>query len=165
MERAAGLGSAKLEHRSQLVLFLERRDGEGEDPATEVDVLVAKASFGKAGARFRLILDAARWHLSEIDFAADQAGDEARRENKIVERKATESVVHRDAILKIVDAEPDKTVGASFARIRSDWGGRPSQLSDTLDIFVEDGVLDVYMGERAKTGGKPPRFYRRKATI
>jgi archaellum biogenesis ATPase FlaH len=163
MERAAGLGSAKLEHRSQLVLFLERRDGEGEDPATEVDVLVAKASFGKAGARFRLVLDAARWHLSEIDFAADQAGDEARRENKIVERKATESVVHRDAILKIVDAEPDKTVGASLVRIKSGWGGRASELSETLALFVEDGVLEVYLGEKPKTGGRQPKLYRRKA--
>ena len=162
MERAAGLGSAKLEHRSQLVLFLERRDGEGDDPATEVDVLVAKASFGKAGARFRLVLDAARWHLSEIDFAADQAGDEARRENKIVERKATESVVHRDAILKIVDAEPDKTVGASLVRIKTGWGGRASELSETLALFVEDGVLEAYLGEKPKTGGRQPKLYRRK---
>ena len=162
MERAAGLGSAKLEHRSQLVLFLERRDGEGADPATEVDVLVAKASFGKAGARFRLVLDAARWHLSEIDFAVDTMVDEARKENKKAERKAVDSVVHRDAVLKAIDAATDAAVGVSHVRLRADWGGRTQDLSGTLEMLIEENVIEAYLGPKPKTGGRCPRFYRRK---
>src|ERR1039457_4973853 len=76
--------------------------------------------------------------------------------------KATESVVHRDAILKIGDAEPDKTVGASLVRIKTGWGGRASELSETLALFVEDGVLEAYLGEKPKTGGRQPKLYRRK---
>jgi archaellum biogenesis ATPase FlaH len=161
MERAAGLGSAKLEHRSQLVLFLERRDGEGDDPATEVDVLVAKASFGKAGARFRLVLDAERWHLSEIDFAVDTMAEEARHENKRAERKAHEKRTHSTAILALVDAAPPN-IGVSRVRIRAEWGGRDADLSGALSILVEDGILETHLGPKPITGGRQPLFYHRK---
>jgi hypothetical protein len=68
-----------------------------------------------------------------------------------------------DALLEIVDAGPDKTVGVSMARIRAGWCGRQGTLINTLALLVEDGVLEVYVGSMPKMGGRQTRFYRRKA--
>jgi hypothetical protein len=70
---------------------------------------------------------------------------------------------HRDELLEIVDAEPDKMVGVSIVRIKAGWHGRQADIFNTLALLVEDGVLEVYLGEKPKTGGRQPRFYRRKA--
>ena len=70
---------------------------------------------------------------------------------------------HRDELLEIVDAEPDKTVGVSMVRIKAGWHGRQADIFNTLALLVEDEVLDVYIGSMPKMGGRQTRFYRRKA--
>ena len=68
----------------------------------------------------------------------------------------------KDALLEIVDAEPDKTVGVSMVRIKAGWHGRQADIFNTLALLVEDGVLEEYLGEKPKTGGRTPKWYRRK---
>jgi hypothetical protein len=68
-----------------------------------------------------------------------------------------------DALLEIVDAGPDKTVGVPMARIKAGWCGRQGALINTLALLVEDGVLEVYVGSMPGIGGRQTKFYRRKA--
>jgi RecA/RadA recombinase len=75
--RSAALGSAKVEHRSQVLLFMELVE-ELDHEGTEVDVEIPKVTFGKAGGKFRLRLDACRWRMAEIDKIAVAAEDEAK---------------------------------------------------------------------------------------
>lgn len=65
--RSAALGSAKVEHRAQVQLFMERKDR--EDGMTEVAVEVTKALKG-AGRTFSLLLDPAAWLMREVDVSA-----------------------------------------------------------------------------------------------
>lgn len=75
--RASALGSAKIEHRSQVVVFMERVDR--EDALTEVEALLTKVSFGSAGKSFRMLLDPATWRLREVDQAASVEEDGVQR--------------------------------------------------------------------------------------
>lgn len=164
MERAAGLGSAKLEHRSQMVLFMERREGENDDdgqPRTEIDVHMAKCSYGKSGGNFRLLLDPTAWELSEISFTVDDSVEQAKAENRKVEKKSKERRGHEQAILSIVDSA-DPNVGVSRVRIRAEWGGRDADLAPYLALLVENGVLEPHLGPPSPTGGPRPKYYHRK---
>jgi hypothetical protein len=159
MERSAGLGSAKLEHRSQVVLFMEKRETEGE--STEIDALFAKVSFGRAGARMRLLLDPLSWTLGEIDFVEEKREEAEKTVKRREEKKARERADRTTAIMAAVEGSPDpRGVGVSWARIKESWSGRTADLPGTLDVMVEDGRLECYPGPKPVTGGRPPKFYR-----
>jgi RecA/RadA recombinase len=160
MERSAALGSAKLGHRSQLVMFMEKI--EADDESTQIDTLTTKCSYGRSGMRFRLVLNDSTWVLAEVDYAAvDPVADLAREENRRGEKKATEQRAHRQAILAIVDGAP-ANIGVSLTRIRSTWGGRVADLGGVMRLLVEDGILETHLGPRPPTGGRQPLFYHRK---
>lgn len=72
--RAAALGSAKVEHRAQVQLFLEKVDR--DDGRTEISVQITKALKG-AGATFSLLLDPVSWMLREVDVAEAAADEDA----------------------------------------------------------------------------------------
>ncbi len=88
-ELSAGLGSVKIEHRSQVVIYMDKV--EREDGVTEIDVRIPKASFGQSGRHFRLRLDPSTWRLSEIDAAA--SSDETLCEETRAANKALDSEV------------------------------------------------------------------------
>jgi hypothetical protein len=71
LARSAGLGSAAIEHRSQLLIFMEKVDGSEK---TEADCSIEKCTFGRSGQHFRLVLDPSSWRLTEV--AASVSGNE-----------------------------------------------------------------------------------------
>jgi len=106
--RSAALGSAKVEHRSQVMAFMERMDR--EDGQTEVEVTLPKVSFGSAGKVFRLLLDPIEWRLREIDKGAREqeeadAAETARRKS-LIEAK--------DKIRKVLKTNPDGMSGKAL---------------------------------------------------
>lgn len=140
--RSAALGSGKVEHRSQLMVFMEKVDR--EDELTEIELEVTKLSFGESIKPFRLILDAPRWELREIDMAE---ASRAREEHEEIEwerdlKKAS------DRVSEILKRFPE---GLSTRSLEERCGGRATihrqariKMADESQIICE---------ERAGKGG------------
>ena len=55
--------------------------------------------------------------------------------------------------------------GVSASRIREALGGRTEGMKPTLDVMVEEGLLETLDGPRPERGGRTPIHYRiKKAT-
>lgn len=162
LERSAGLGSASIEHRAQVLLFMERRDHPDRAESTEVDVVIPKAPI--AGLRCRLLLDPEEWGLREIDCAVDrQEIDEQARKARAEKRNLARGE-RREAIMAVV-LGGDTERGVSLSRIRDACGGRTENLKPTLDVMVEEGLLDTLDGPKPKHGGKTPTHYRIRRAV
>lgn len=158
LERSAGLGAAAIEHRAQVLLFMERRDVQDR---TEIDVLIPKAPV--AGLRFRLLLDVDAWTLREIDATEDTRETEERTKAAKVEKRNTERGERRAAIMAAVLGGPTDA-GVSAARLREALGGRTEGIKPTLDVMIEDGLLEAIDGPKPKRGGLTPVHYRLRQT-
>lgn len=156
LERSAGLGGAALEHRAQIVLFMERRDGQDR---TEIDVLVTKAPL--SGLRFRLLLDVEEWTLREIDIADTSEATAERAATIRTEKHNAARGERRAAIMAVVLGGPPDA-GVSASRIREALGGKTEGLKPTLDVMVEEGLLETLDGPKPKRGGPRPVHYRIK---
>jgi hypothetical protein len=154
LERSAGLGGAALEHRAQIVLFMERRDGQDR---TEIDVLVTKAPL--SGLRFRLLLDVEAWTLCEIDATEDTRETGERAKAAKTEKRNTARGERREAIMAVILGGPT-VAGVSFARLLEATGGRTGALKSTLDVMAEEKLLETLDGPRPKRGGPTPTHYR-----
>jgi replicative DNA helicase len=156
LARSAGLGDASLEHRAQVMLFMERRDGQD---VTEIDVEIPKAAI--ANLKCRLLLDVETWTLREID-VADDSGQKAEQAKTVrLEKQNTARTERREAIMAVVLGGP-ADAGSSFSRILEKCGGRTQGLKPTLDVMVEEGLLETLPGLKPKTGGPTPKHYRIK---
>lgn len=154
LERSAGLGAAALEHRAQVVIFMERHDGPDR---TEIDVVIPKAPI--AGLRCRLLLDVEAWTLREIDVADETQETAEKTKAAKVEKLNAARGERREVILKAVLAGPTEA-GVSAARLRDALGGRTGGLKPTLDVMVEDRLLETVPGPKPPRGGPTPVHYR-----
>jgi hypothetical protein len=160
LERSAGLGAAALEHRAQLVVFMERHDGPDR---TEVDIVIPKAPV--AGLRCRLLLDVGAWSLREIDIEDESQETAERAKTAKVEKSNTARGERRTAIMAAVLSGPTDT-GVSFTRIFDRVGGRFGDLRAALAVMIEDGLLEPVDGPKPERGGPRPVHYRvRKASV
>lgn len=136
LPRAAALGSAKVEHRSQVMAFMERVDR--EDGQTEVEVTLPKVSFGSAGKVFRLLLDPAEWRMREIDKGAREEAEQDAAET--ARRKAL--IEYTDKIRKVLKTNPD---GLSGKALEERCGGKAVlhraarlEMADAGELITEE---------------------------
>lgn len=136
LPRTAALGSAKVEHRSQAMAFMERMDR--EDGQTEVEVTITKVSFGSAGKVFRLLLDPVEWRLREIDKGAreDAEADAAETERRKL------LIEFKDKIRKVLKTNPD---GLSGRALEERCGGKIAyhraarlEMADQGELITEE---------------------------
>lgn len=112
--RSAALGSAGVEHRSQVLAYMEKVDR--KDGQTEVEVTITKA-LGATGGMFRMVLDPLRWTLHEIDRGAaeDEERDEAETQRRHLLAAAAEK------IRKVLKTNPE---GLSGRGLEERCGGK-----------------------------------------
>lgn len=142
LPRTAALGSAKVEHRSQAMAFMERMDR--EDGQTEVEVTLTKVSFGSAGKVFRLLLDPVEWRLREIDKGAREDAEADAAET--ARRKLL--IDYKDKIRKVLKPNPD---GLSGKALEERCGGRLAHHRAARLEMADQGELITE--ERSGRGG------------
>lgn len=152
LARSAGLGDASLEHRAQVMLFMERCDR--HDGGTEIDVEIPKAPV--AGLRFRMALDVATWRLREIDMAVADAEREEKAERTQHEKDQGKRFGRRAQVKALLFEKkgPRSLVSLKFA-----WKGNAADLLATLAILVEERLVVPSFGPSPVHGGKPLKFY------
>ena len=133
--RSAALGSAGVEHRSQVLAYLEKLDR--KDDVTEIEVTVTKA-LGATGRVFRLVLDPSAWVLREIDHVAAEEAEQDAAETQ--RRKLLEPA--KDKIRKVLKTNPE---GMSGRALEERCGGRKSihhaarlEMADSLELITEE---------------------------
>jgi KaiC/GvpD/RAD55 family RecA-like ATPase len=142
LPRASALGSAKVEHRSQVLVFMERIDR--EDGQTEVEVTLPKVAFGSAGKVFRLILDPTAWRMREIDRGAREDAEADAAET--ARRKLL--IDYKDKIRKVLKPNPD---GLSGKALEERCGGRLAHHRAARLEMADEGELITE--ERSGRGG------------
>lgn len=152
LARSAGLGDASLEHRAQVMLFMERCDR--HDGVTEIDVEIPKAPV--AGLRCRLALDVAMWRLREIDMAVADAEREEKAETTQHEKDQNKRFGRRAQVKALLFEKkgPRSLVSLKFA-----WKGNAADLLATLAVLVEERLVVPSFGPSPVHGGKPLKFY------
>lgn len=133
--RSAALGSAGVEHRSQVLAYLEKLDR--KDDQTEIEVTITKA-LGATGRVFRMALDPSSWTLREID---RQAAEEAEQDAAETQRKRLLEPA-KDKIRKVLRSNPD---GLSGRALEERCGGRLSvhrsarlEMADAQELITEE---------------------------
>jgi archaellum biogenesis ATPase FlaH len=153
LARSAGLGDASLEHRAQVMLFMERRDG--QDGGTEIDVEIPKAPI--ANLRCRLRLDAEEWRLREVDLAVAEAAAEEMATRTKREKDQNKRFARRDQVKEIIRTAKVRPV--PLASLRDAWRGTTADLPKTLAAMVVDKELSEVVGPVPERGGWAPKFY------
>jgi hypothetical protein len=133
--RSAALGSAGVEHRSQVLAYLEKIDR--KDNQTEVEVTITKA-LGATGRIFRMNLDPTTWTLREID---KEAAEEAQQDEAETERKRLLAPA-KEKIKKILKTNPD---GLSGRALEERCGGKKAihqaarlEMADSQELITEE---------------------------
>jgi KaiC/GvpD/RAD55 family RecA-like ATPase len=132
-ELSAGAGSGKIEHRSQVLLFMEAVENL-DHPGLEVNVTIAKVSFGSKGRKFRLRLDTNRYRLEEVDAVAAHEIEEARAAVDL-DRRTRET---GEKIVRFLRRFPE---GASGRAIREGIGGKTADFQLALRRLHESFVI------------------------
>jgi RecA/RadA recombinase len=153
LARSAGLGDASLEHRAQVMLFMERRDR--QDGITEIDVEIPKAPV--AGLRCRLALDVEAWHLREVDLAVAEAAAEEKAARSQHEQDQAKRFGRRAQVKALILAAKARPV--SYVALIDAWKGTAADLPKTLAAMVEDNELDLTRGPVPEGGGHRPKLY------
>lgn len=133
--RSAALGSAGVEHRSQILAYLEKLDR--KDDKTEVEVTITKA-LGATGRVFRMVLDPTSWTLHETDrqVSEEAEADAAETQRRLLIEPAKEKII------KILKTNPG---GLSGNALEERCGGRKVihkaarlEMADALELITEE---------------------------
>lgn len=140
--RASALGSAGVEHRSQVLAYMEKVDR--KDDVTEIEVTITKA-LGVTGRIFRLVLDPSSWALREVDRAAAEEAESDAAETQ--RRKLLEPA--KDKIRKVLKVNPD---GLSSKALEERCGGRAT-VHRAARLEMADGGELITEERHGKGGG------------
>src|SRR5262249_55029849 len=140
------LGSAAIEHRSQILIFMEKVRG---STCTETDVSIEKNDLGRTEARFRLRLSAPAWRLTEVENAAP--GEELLDEKIRADHRALDAEVFASLEPRWAAGEiPNKKRALLDFRARRVNAGRPGvrngQFADSLARLEAAVAIDVVKG-------------------
>jgi KaiC/GvpD/RAD55 family RecA-like ATPase len=148
LPRAAGLGSAAIEHRSQVLIFMEQVEG---TERTETDCSIEKCTFGRSGARFRLVLDPRTWRLAETETAPvdeERLGEEIRAEHRHLDDEVFKYLEQR----WMAGEAPCKSVvlvGFRAARqVQGRVGIREKAIAESIARLVADVRVNQEIGVR-----------------
>ena len=120
------------------------------DGDQKVRVIVAKNRFGPRE-DFTLEVDVERWSIREVT-------DEEREE---VSRVTVQAKLDDDerAVLRIIDAAPDRAVGVGRSRVKETAGIQGTRAVRAIDLLIEAGTIEEIPGPPGK--GKRPTNLRR----
>lgn len=139
--RSAALGSAGVEHRSQILAYLEKVDR--KDDVTEIEITITK-TLGPTGKIFRMILDPKSWTLHEVD---RQASEDAEADAAETQRRKL-LMPAKDKIRRVLKGAPEGLSGRSL----EERCGGPARIHRMARIEMAD-ALDLITDEKPGRGG------------